>query len=271
MECKHKHCCKHKKHHCKKKRCCKGPQGPQGSTGAQGPAGGAQGPQGAQGPLGNTGFQGITGVQGPQGAAGGAQGPQGPAGAQGNAGAQGAAGSGGGGLIPFSSGVMVPADVTSTSPIVIGFGNRRVIAAPGLAGPPATTSDLMATQYAFSIPATGTLQDLQVSVDAHFVANTAQTTLTYTFTLYRSASTNASPGPDLLNAYVTTGLAATATFPSTTITTFPTGAYLTASGHAIGPAAVTLADRVVLYIVSNQATTPPALDEIAFCACVTYT
>lgn len=128
----------------------------------------------------------------------------------------------------------------------------------------------MATQFAFSIPFTGTLHDLQVSVDTHFVPNTGQTPLTYTFTLYRSGSTNASVGPDLLNAYVTTNLSATATFPASTTTTFETGAYLTASGHSIGPVVVTLADRVVLYIVSNQSTTPPAIDEIAFSASVIY-
>jgi hypothetical protein len=173
-------------------------------------------------------------------------------------------------LIPFSSGIVVPASITTTSPIVLGFGSNQVIAAPGLAGPPATTSDLMATQFAFSIPAAGTLQNLQVSVDTHFAPTTGQASLTYTFTLYVSSSTNGSPGPDLINAYVTTGLSASATFPASTTTTFPTGAYLTASGNGIGPVSVSTADRIVLYIVSNQATTPPAIDQIAFSASVSY-
>ena len=128
----------------------------------------------------------------------------------------------------------------------------------------------MATQYAFSIPATGTLHDLQVSVDASFVVNTAQTKLTYTFTLYKSPSINASPGPDLIAAYTDTKLSATATFPSTNTSEFPSGAYLTASGHGIGPVAVTLGDRIVLYIVSDHSTTPPAINQIAFSAAVFY-
>ncbi len=173
-------------------------------------------------------------------------------------------------MIHFSSGIIVPASVTSTSPVVLGFGSNRVVAAPGLAGPPATTSDLMATQFAFSVPATGTLLDLQVSVDAHFAPNTGQTPLTYTFTLFRSPSVNAAPGFNLISAYTTTGLAATATFPATSTTTFGTGAYVTASGHGIGPTAVTLGDRIVLHIVCNHSTTPPALDEIAFSAAVFY-
>jgi hypothetical protein len=128
----------------------------------------------------------------------------------------------------------------------------------------------MATQFAFSIPATGTLHDLQVSVDAHFVPNTGQASLTYTFTLYRSLSINASIGPDFLSPFVTTGLSAIVTFPAITTTTFSAGAYLSASGHGAGPVVVTLADRLVLYIVSNQVTTPGAIDEIAFSAGVFY-
>ena len=228
------------------KKGCRGSEGPVGATGATGPC--CPGETGATGPTGNTGNTGPTGSIGPTGSSG----------------------TGSGSLISFASGIVVPASITQTSPLVIGFGSNRVIAAPGLAGPPATTSDLMATQYAFSIPATGTLSDLQVSVDAHFAPNTGQTPLTYTFTLYRSPSTNASPGPDLVNAYATSGLSADATFPATTTTTFPVGAYLTASGHSNNSVNVTIGDRVVLYIVANHATTPPALDEIAFSAAVVY-
>ena len=238
---------------CKRgKKGCRGSEGPVGATGPSGETGPTgpccPGETGATGPTGNTGATGPTGSIGPTGLSG----------------------TGSGSLIPFASGIIVPASITLTSPLVIGFGSNRVIAAPGLGQASATTSDVMATQYAFSIPATGTLRDLQVSVDAHFAPNTGQTPLTYTFTLYRSPSTNASPGPDLVNAYVSTGLSATATFPSTTTTTFPVGAYLTASGHNSSAVNVTLGDRVVLYIVANHETTPPALDEIAFSAAVVY-
>jgi hypothetical protein len=255
--------------------CCPGPEGPTGPRGREGREGerGPRGFQGFQGPPGPSGPSGssVVGPSGPSGSS--VVGPSGPSGSSvvGPSGPSGPSGSvtAARGIIPFSSGIVVPASITTSSPIVIGFGNNRVIAAPGLAGSPATTSDAMATQFAFSIPVTGTLQDLQVSVDAHFKPNTAQTLLTYTFTLYRSPST-ISPPDTGLTAYATTGLTANATFSAASGLIFPTGSYRTASGNATGPANVTAGDRVVLYIVSNQATTPPALDEIAFSAAVTY-
>lgn len=214
--------------------CPTGPQGIQGPQGAQGPAGGPQGPQG---------------VQGPQGA----QGPQGTQGAP-----------GGGGIIPFASGIIVPASVTSASPIVMGFGANRVIA------PAATDFIVMISQYAFDITRAGFLHDLQVSVDAQYIANTALAPLTYTFTIILSPCSTTTPFP-IANPYTSTLLVATANFPNVPGPTFPVTQVLTACGHSIGPVAVAQGDRIALRVDASLASPQTGIDSIAFNGGVEFT
>ena len=63
--------------------------------------------------------------------------------------------------------------MTSTSPVVIGFGANRIVLG---------SNQVHYAQYAFTVPADGQLTTLQVSVDAHFVPNTSQIPLNYVFT-----------------------------------------------------------------------------------------
>jgi hypothetical protein len=152
-------------------------------------------------------------------------------------------------VVPFSSGVIVPASVTASQPAVMGFGSSSN----------AFFSPVQFGRFAFSAPSNGTLVGLRVSADAHFVPNTAQAQLDYVFTIMRS------PGASgLTTTYVPIALSAIATFAPTTFTTYPVGAYVTASGVVQGSIPITAGDRLVLQVSSNMPGTPPALDELSF-------
>jgi hypothetical protein len=171
-----------------------GEAGPAGLAGALGPAGlagiaGAIGAAGLAGPAGPAGASGPQGLPGPIGATGPA-GPAGPAGATGPQGlpgpigATGPAGPPGGGLIPFSTGIIISgATVVSAAPILMGFGSHtvEVIGATG-----ESTMPPEAGGFAFPIPFAGTVQDLQISVDLLVASVVSINTLglQYDFTPY---------------------------------------------------------------------------------------
>jgi hypothetical protein len=247
-----------------------GIQGIKGDTGDQGIQGikGDTGDQGIQGIKGDTGDQGIQGIKGDKGDTGdqGIQGIKGDIGDKGDKGDTGDKGDIGqpglSGIVQFASGLILADVVTPTIPIVLGYGsNRTVLPLTGLI----TSADIMATQYALSIPITGTLHDLQVSIDAHYLIFTGQPPVTFTFTLYRSTSTNGAVNQII--PYVTTGLFTSVTLPGTP----PVGvSYLTASNSASGPINVAPADRLVLYITCDVIVSVLAIDQIGFSASVLY-
>ncbi len=208
------------------------------------------------------GFTGATGATGPSGGPVGATGATGATGAgtAGATGATGATGVGVGTIIPFSSGGVGVSTVKSSPLTAMGFGSISNILP--------STSQVKFGQYAFTAPSDGTLSTLLGSVDVHFVANTAQTSWTYTFQLYKSATS----GLDIpTNPYTATTLVASVVIPASTITSYPTGQYVTAAGVSSTSITVTGGDRYVLILTSNQAGTPPALDEIGFSGSVIFT
>jgi len=198
-----------------------------------------------------------TGQAGPPGPAG-ATGDTGPAGATGPAGPAGPAGTAGG-FIPFSSGAIVNATVIANPPTVMGFGNNQVVTP--------VSSPVQFGQYAFSIPTTGTLNNLSASVDVHFAPNTAQDAFSYIFTIYVSHCVGVE-NPDL--GYAATALTVSVPLPATTTTTFPDGQYVASTASTVGPVPVVAGDRVVMVLTSTMVGTPPALDQVSFSAGVFY-
>lgn len=235
-----------------------GPTGPIGPTGTAGPFGSTgptgSGITGSTGAIGSTGVRGSTGPTGSVGLIGstGSIGPTGPAGTTGPTGTISR-------FIPFSAGAIQVSNVTVNPPVVIGFGSHQII------NP--VSSPVQYTQYAFTIPTSGTLYDLQGSIDAHFIANTAQTTWTYSFTVFKS-SCSGTQNPT--SPYISTGLISSVTLPASASNTFPSGQYVSVCNTATGPVPVTAGDRVAVLLTSNLFGTPPALDEIGFTAGMFY-
>jgi len=154
--------------------------------------------------------------------------------------------------------------VTSTSDVAIGFAANRVLANS------VTGTMVQSGQYAFTVPLAGFISNLQASVDVHAVPNTAQALLTYTFTVQRSTCI-ASAGGQTMIPYTSPLMSAAVTFGPITTTDFPTGQYLSnTAATATGAVPVAQGDRLVVTVTSNQATTPPALDELGLNASLLY-
>ena len=129
------------------------------------------------------------------------------------------------------------------------------------------SSPVQYTQYAFTIPTSGTLHNLQASVDAHFIANTAQNLWTYNFTVFRSACIG-TENPTI--PYSSTGFSTSVTLPATGVNTFPNGQYVSVCNSTPGPIPVASGDRIAMLLTSNLFGSPPALDEIGFTAGMFY-
>jgi len=272
-------CCpsnKYTKKYCKKITICpQGPQGPQGEIGPQGPQGdqgglGPQGPQGDQGELGPQGDQGGLGPQGPQGDQGeigpqgpqgdqGEIGPQGPQGDQGEIGPQGPQGDQGeigpqgpqgesaadGGLIAFSSGILITSQVTSVTQILMGFGSSTPDMDIDAMGE--STVPPIPAGFSFPVPFDGTVQNLQISADLFTAANVAAINaigLQYDFTVFRSPTLNNDGIDHPASPYTTTALTSSVRFgfPNTTVspnefraaTNLNTDSLVVAAGDRIG-------------------------------------
>ena len=257
-----------------------GPQGPQGpSGGATGPTGpvGPQGPAGPQGPVGPQGPAGIQGPVGPQGPAGpqGPIGPQGPQGIQGPVGPQGPAGTGGGGLIPFSTGIIISgATVVSAAPILMGFGNHTVEV---INGSGESTMPPEAAGFSFPIPFNGTVQNLQISADllVASVASINETPLTYVFTVFRSPSVPNNGTAHIAAPYVTTPFNSSLTFggPASPIGPLFAGTFYAASNLNVGSLVVNAGDRIGIRIRTAVASNGSTEDitQLSFNASLSYT
>jgi hypothetical protein len=278
--------------------CPPGPPGPEGPRGPQGPiaegqqllqalggAIGAAGPAGlagALGPVGLAGLAGALGEAGPAGLAGlaGALGAAGLAGATGATGAAGVAGpagatgaTGAGGLIPFSTGIILSgATVVSAAPILMGFGNHTVEVIDGSGE---STMPPEAGGFAFPIPFAGTIQNLQISVDLLVASVVSINTLglQYDFTVFRAPSVPNNGIDHLSSSYVTTPLTSSVRFgfPNNVITA---GTFRSATNINVGGSLLVAAgDRIGIRIRTLLSTDPSAADitQLSFSATLSYT
>lgn len=174
------------------------------------------------------------------------------------AGATGPAGSGGG-IIVFSSGATTKAAVVASPPSVMGF---------GVLIPITTVDQVQFAQCAFPVPSTGTISNLQASVDLHLAPSTGQDALTYTFTIYDSPG--GSGWKPASNEYMTTLMTVDLNIPMIGGGQFTGGTYASFTNlTAASPVNVTAGDRLVLVLNSNG-TDPAAIDDISFGATLTY-
>jgi hypothetical protein len=149
----------------------------------------------------------------------------------------------GGGLIPFSTGVVLngPA-VVSAAPVLMGFGNHTVETI-NFAGE--STNPAEAGGFSFTVPFTGTISNLQISTDL-FVVSIAFINiqpLTYQFTVFVSPSIPNNGISHIASSYVTMPLNSTLTFGGPGNTLFP-GTYYSATNLNTGSLAVNAGDRI---------------------------
>ncbi|NRF95700.1 hypothetical protein HQN89_33265 [Paenibacillus frigoriresistens] len=272
--------------------CPPGPPGPEGPRGPQGPPGlvgpqllqelggaiAAVGPTGLAGALGPTGLAGIAGAIGAAGLAGpaGATGATGPQGLPGPIGATGPAGPPGGGLIPFSTGIIISgATVVSAAPILMGFGNHTVEVIDGTGE---STMPPEAGGFAFPIPFAGTVQNLQISVDLLVASVVSINTLglQYDFTVFRAPSVPNNGIDHSSSPYVTTPLTSSVRFgfPNTVITPGNPSGFRTATNINVGGSLVVAAgDRIGIRVRTLASTDPSAADitQLSFSASLFYT
>ncbi|KRE47980.1 hypothetical protein [Paenibacillus sp. Soil724D2] len=260
--------------------------GPTGTAGALGPAGlaglvgaiGETGPAGLAGALGPAGLAGIAGAIGAAGLAGpaGPAGATGPQGIPGPIGATGPAGPPGGGLIPFSTGIIISgATVVSAAPILMGFGSHtvEVIGATG-----ESTMPPEAGGFAFPIPFAGIVQDLQISVDLLVASVVSINTLglQYDFTVFRAPSVPNNGIDHSSSPYVTTPLTSSVRFgfPNTVITPGNPSGFRTATNINVGGSLVVAAgDRIGIRVRTLAETDASAADitQLSFSASLSYT
>jgi hypothetical protein len=227
-----------------------GPTGPTGATGATGPIG-PTGPTGATGATGATGPQGVTGPTG-------ATGPTGPTGP-------------GSGLVVFSTGTTLSgATVVSAAPILMGFGSSTVetIDASGQ-----STMPPEAGGFAFPVPGSGTIRNLQVSADLLVASVVSINTLglQYDFTVFVAPSAPNNGTDHLSSPYVTTPLTTSVRFgfPNTVVTA---GTFRTATNINLGSIIVSAGDRIGVRVRTLGATDPSAADitQLSFSATFSY-
>ncbi|MCL4360727.1 hypothetical protein M1446_00015 [Candidatus Dependentiae bacterium] len=146
-------------------------------------------------------------------------------------------------LIPFASGILGTTQITALtgSGLVMGFGANAPLLA--LTGGPLIVTE---TQFAFTVPAAGTIHTLNVRADANFVGLTAPAGFDLTFEILRSTCTAG------------TAAAYTVTPISTTVTITPPGAVpgaVSACGSSAASIAVAAGDQIVLHVIPSSVVT----------------
>lgn len=283
------------------------PGGPPGPTGATGPT--TPGPPGPAGPVGPAGIAGLTGAPGlsgatgasgtpgtpggppgptgdvgPTGPPGGPPGPLGPTGSSGLAGpagppglngSTGPMGSSSGGIIVFSTGIILSGDtVVSAAPILMGFGSHTVEVIDGSGE---STMPPEAGGFAFPIPQAGTITSMEISADLLVASEVSINSLglQYDFTVFRSPS-SPNNGIDHPTApYVTTSLTGSLRFgfPNTVITPGNPNGFRSASVLINNlPLVVAAGDRIGIRVRTLESTDPSAADitQLSFSASLTY-
>jgi len=185
--------------------------------------------------------------------------PQGPIGPPGSS----------GGLIPFSTGIILSgATVTSAAPILMGFGSHAVEVISG----GESTSPPEAGGFAFPIPFSGTLRNLEISCDLLLasIATIPTVGLIYDFTVFLAPSSTNLGVAHVASNYVTTGLTGSLTFP---IGPYVAGTFYSATNILGGTLNVFAGDRVGIRIRTRVATDGSAADvtQLSFSASLSFT
>ena len=176
-----------------------------------------------------------------------------------------------GGIIPFATGIILTgATVVSAAPILMGFGNRtvEVIDFSG-----ESTSPPEAGGFAFTVPFSGTIQNLQISADllVASVSSINVTPLVYDFTVHVSPSTPNNGISHLSSSYVTTPFTSSLTFggPGNPLVA---GTFYSASNINPGSLVVAAGDRIGIRIRTAQSSDPSAADitQLSFNASLLY-
>lgn len=177
----------------------------------------------------------------------------------------------GGGLIPFSTGIILSgAAVVSFAPVLMGFGNHTVeiIDFSG-----ESTMPPNAGGFSFIVPFNGTISNLSISADllVASVASINVTPLVYNFTLFRSASSPNNGIAHLSTPYVTIPFTSTLTFGGPGNTLFA-GTFYSATNINTGSIVVTAGDRIGVRIRTAQSSDPSAADitQLSFSASLFY-
>ena len=176
-----------------------------------------------------------------------------------------------GGIIPFSTGIVLyGASVTSPAPILMGFGNStvEVINASG-----ESTMPPEAGGFAFTVPFSGSIKNLQISADLYVGSLSAINVipLVYEFTVHVSPSTPNNGIGHISSQYLTTPFSSTLTFggPSNPVTP---GNFYSATNINLGSLTVNAGDRVGIRVRTVQSSNPAASDiqQLSFNASLFY-
>jgi len=152
----------------------------------------------------------------------------------------------------------------------MGFGNHTV---ENIDGSGQSTSPPDAGGFAFPVPFSGTIQNLQVSADLLVASVTSINTvgLQYDFTVFVAPSVPNNGIDHLSSPYVTTALTASVRFgpPNSVITA---GTFRTSTNINTGSITVNAGDRIGVRVRTSQATDPSASDitQLSFSASVSY-
>jgi hypothetical protein len=174
-------------------------------------------------------------------------------------------------LIVFSTGPTISgATVVSAAPVLMGFGSHTVEVIDGSGE---STMPPEEGGFAFPIPFSGTIQNLQVSVDllVASVASINTVGLQYDFTVFVAPSLPNNGIDHIASPYVTTSLTTSVRFgfPNTVETA---GTFRTSTNINTGSLSVNAGDRVGVRVRTLGATDPSAADitQLSFSATLSY-
>ncbi len=177
----------------------------------------------------------------------------------------------GGGFIPFSTGTILSgATVVSFAPVLMGFGSHavEVIDFSG-----ESTMPPQAGGFAFTIPFSGTIQNLQISADllVASVASINVTPLTYHFQVFRSPSAPNDGIGHISSPYLTTALSSSVTIGGPGSFVIP-GTFYSATSINLGSLVVSAGDRIGVRIRTDPGSDPSAADitQLSFSASLFY-
>lgn len=174
-------------------------------------------------------------------------------------------------LVTFSTGtIMSGPSVVSSSPVLMGFGNRTVETINFLGE---STIPPEAGGFSFPAPFSGTIKNLQVSADILVCAISTINTigLQYDFTVFVAPSAPNTGTDHLASSYITTPLTSSVRFgfPNSVITA---GTFRGSTNINTGSITVNAGDRIGVRVRTLQSTDPSASDvcQLSFSATVTY-